>query len=240
MALLSNDWITMPLLDFEYKQYILLDYLKQLETCFHENKIYPYLSDVKAKLKSLSSLIDLKNDLDTTEFKRLNKPIGFDFNEFELAYKKRVSDTEALSEISAIMGFALPLFQKYSCAGETLKNEIETKLHLIPVGILPLQNKEGYLFLNATKQTRIYRYRYSIISAVDENLSYQDLRTTYITTVSNSVSNTLENIKYTLIKEIKELPNPAVYFIEAEKEFPFIETLLPLAKYKLMSALNFL
>ena len=46
--------------------------------------------------------------------------------------------------------------------------------------------------------------------------------------------NTYENIKSELIKIRSELPNPAVYSIETELKFPVEETLLPVAKRRLV------
>jgi len=46
--------------------------------------------------------------------------------------------------------------------------------------------------------------------------------------------NTYENIKSELIRHKKELPNPAVYSIETELNYPVEETLLPVAKRSLV------
>jgi hypothetical protein len=45
-----------------------------------------------------------------------------------------------------------------------------------------------------------------------------------------NLSNTYEQIKYSLIKNRSDLPNPAVYSIETDLAFPVEETLLPIAK----------
>jgi hypothetical protein len=46
--------------------------------------------------------------------------------------------------------------------------------------------------------------------------------------------NTYENIKAELLRNKKDLPNPAVYSIETELSFPISETLLPVAKRSLV------
>jgi hypothetical protein len=239
MALLSNNWITEPLIDFEYKQYILLDYIKKLNQYFDTNKIYPYLSDIKSKLESLKNLSAIKEDINNSKSNNLKELTGFDFKEFKLVYKKRISESEAISEIEAIIEYALPLFKNYWEVGENLKKIIDAKLQLSPIGILPIRNKDGYLLLNQFKKTRVYRYHYSTILNFDVNKRYQDIKTVYLTTVTNSITNTFENIKYVLLKEYKDLSNPAVYLIDSDHEFPFIETVLPLAKQKLLAELNF-
>jgi hypothetical protein len=46
--------------------------------------------------------------------------------------------------------------------------------------------------------------------------------------------NTYENIKSELIRHRTMLPNPAVYGIETDLRFPIEETLLPIAKRRLV------
>ena len=46
-----------------------------------------------------------------------------------------------------------------------------------------------------------------------------------------------EALKIDLIKEFPELPNPATYSFNIEVDFPFNETILPIAKRKLIRRL---
>jgi hypothetical protein len=78
------------------------------------------------------------------------------------------------------------------------------------------------------KATRVYQYRLSIFEKHNEN--YRSIKTAYIEMMQRSMVNTYENIKYDLIKSRNELPNPAVYSIETQLNFPVEETLLPIAK----------
>jgi exonuclease V gamma subunit len=45
-------------------------------------------------------------------------------------------------------------------------------------------------------------------------------------------------IKLDLVEERRDLPNPATYFFETQLDFPFEETMLPVAKRKLMRYLS--
>jgi hypothetical protein len=51
------------------------------------------------------------------------------------------------------------------------------------------------------------------------------------------MTNTYENIKSELIRNRKDLPNPAVYSIETDLKYPVEETLLPVAKRRLVKFL---
>jgi hypothetical protein len=52
------------------------------------------------------------------------------------------------------------------------------------------------------------------------------------------MAHTYENIKYDLIKNNSTISNPAVYSIETELIFPIEETLLPIAKRRLVKYIS--
>lgn len=45
------------------------------------------------------------------------------------------------------------------------------------------------------------------------------------------------DIKHNLIEKFPELQNPATYYFETSIDFPFVETILPVAKRKLVRTL---
>jgi hypothetical protein len=82
----------------------------------------------------------------------------------------------------------------------------------------------------------VYQYRLTIFEKHDEK--YRNIRTDYIHQWQRTVSNTPENIKGELIRNRKELPNPAVYNIQTELKYPLEETLLPIAKRSFVKYLS--
>src|SRR5690606_11093562 len=110
----------------------------------------------------------------------------------------------------------------------------EHQLSLNPIGIIPLYKEEGYLLLktNTIYETRAYRYKMTLIQSSGER--YRGIRTDFIGSYRNSLIHTFEAIKRQLIQERKELPNPATYLIESEKQYPVDETLLPIASRMLV------
>ncbi len=60
MATLNKNWITEKAIDFEYKKYILLAYLKQVSQNFEENKLYPSLAELIGHYKLLISIKENK------------------------------------------------------------------------------------------------------------------------------------------------------------------------------------
>ena len=107
---------------------------------------------------------------------------------------------------------------------------VEDKLDIAPVGLIPLDNSEGYFFLNNGhhKDTHVYQYRLTFFEKQDEK--YRGIKADYIDCWHRSFSSTYEHIKSELIKKKTDLPNPAVYALETSLSFPVEETLLPIAK----------
>ena len=61
MMKLSENWITEKLVDLEYKQYILLAYLKEIKKEFQLNKLFPHFEDLKMHHQMLQE-IECKTD----------------------------------------------------------------------------------------------------------------------------------------------------------------------------------
>ena len=56
MNKLSPNWITEKHIDFEYKKYLLLAYLTEVNNHFEKNILYPCFSDVIEHYKNVTSL----------------------------------------------------------------------------------------------------------------------------------------------------------------------------------------
>ena len=52
----------------------------------------------------------------------------------------------------------------------------------------------------------------------------------HVKTTARSLSNTYEHIKLQLIREFASLPNPSVFLIHSKMKFPYVQTLVPVAK----------
>jgi hypothetical protein len=157
-----------------------------------------------------------------------------DLQNFKLHYESMVSDEEYMEVIEEIIDFAMPLFKDHLRQGTELYDFVEDKMKIFPVGMVPLHNKEGYLFVksNPKKDTRVFEYSVTIFESANEK--YRGIKTQYLTSYKSSHTNTYENIKVDLIRQIKKMPNPAVYAAEAQLEFPLEETILPIAKRALV------
>ena len=141
-----------------------------------------------------------------------------------------IEDDGVMSELESIIDFALPQIKGSLNEGSVIYEFVESKCEISPVGVTPLYAKEGYLFVTQPpeKETNIYRYQVSIYEGSQEQL--RSLNTEFIDKLEKSPMTTYENLKLSLIRKFRDMPNPAAYLILAKMKFPFTETLMPVAK----------
>lgn len=227
MKALSETWFTEDYIDFELKKYTLLAYLTEVNKYFNENKLYPLLADVIFHYNNIVSFKENKRFLQEHFPKQLTE---VNMQRLQLAYQKMIEDDELMKELEDIIAYAANKIKHTIKTGAEIYEFVETKLSIEPVGLIPLDINEGYLLIKDGhyNATIVYQYRLTFYENQDEK--YRGIRTDYIQRWERKVSNSPEYIKSELLRNRKELPNPAVYNIETDLTYPLEETLLPIAK----------
>ncbi len=230
MKLLSETWFADGYIDFELKKYTLLAYLQEINKYFHEHKLYPQLADVIFHYNNLVAFRENKKFLQEQFPKKFT---GIQLERLQVLYEQMMKDDELMQQLEEIIHYAAQQMRTTITSGTELYEMVEDKLKISPVGIIPLEQSEGYFFLsNNISLTRVYEYRLSIYEKHDEK--FRSMRTEFIDSWYRTISNTYEHIKSELLKSRTHLPNPAVYLIHAEVNLPIEETLLPVAKRSLV------
>jgi hypothetical protein len=227
MEKLSKDWLTQGLIDFEYKKYVLMAYLKKVRDSFNRVELYPFLADLVFHYRNLLAVKENKALIRESFPKEISLE---EFRKLELSYKAMVEDDAIMSELESIIDFSLPQIKSSLQEGSVIYEYVESQCEIAPIGVTPLYAKEGYLFvtLPPEKETAIYRYQVSIFEGSQEQL--RSLNTELIERVEKRPLHTYERLKLDLIRRFKEMPNPATYLILSKVRFPFTETLMPVAK----------
>jgi hypothetical protein len=231
MATLNQNWLTEGLIDFEYKKYLLLAYLQEVGKQFDEKRLYPKLSELMDHYTNIKVFRDKKIAVSKDFPKEISK---LDFEKLKVEYQKLFEDDELINELDTIAQFALPQIENKLGLGKELYEEVEDKLEVFPVGIIPLRNDEGYFFLSdyLKKAVNVYYYQISIFENMQEK--FRGINVKFLYNYTTSISNTYEKIKYQLIEEHAHLPHPATYAVEFKESFPLSETMLPIAKRSLV------
>jgi len=218
--------------DLESAQYQFLGGLKHVRDAFKQNVIYPHLGQLIGLHHSLVTLIEKVDDV------RDSVPgvvRDLDLENKTIIYEKQELDDDQFTRLDDLMRWALPLIQEAIEEGRTIFEFVEENMTLEEVGIVPSYVREGYLLIPDRSESMLHvlRYELTIFSGNEER--YQSLKTTQIKSVRRgAVEVSPSSIKLDLVSENRALPNPATYHFVTDLEFPFNETLLPVAKRKLM------
>ncbi len=231
MEKLKHDWLTEGLIDYEYKKYVLLAYLKDIRQRFDKSELYPFMSDLIFHYRNILKVKENKKLMYENFPETLSKA---DFQRLQLTYDKVVNDDDVMKELEDIISFALPEIQSTLEDGKELHEFVEENIELVPVGLSPIYDQEGYLLLKLanTREVSIYRYQVTLFEHADEK--YRSMTTEFLMNDFSNISRTYENIKVELTRKFTELPNPATYLALSKLKFPLVETLLPVAKRMLV------
>jgi hypothetical protein len=235
MKSLGLNWFIEGSVDFEHKKYILLDYLQEINRHFDKSKLYPNLSDLIFHFNNLLYFKKNKAMLQQAFPQRLTKA---DLEAVKLTYQKIVDDDSTMLEIEQIIAYALQKMDPAIQTGKEIYDFVESRLDINPVGIVPLMPYHGYFSLrNGRERTnRIYEYQITIFENMDDK--YRGININFIETYEQSIANTPEAVKLDLIRRNKNLPNPAVYYVQSDINFPLEQTLLPVAKRSLVKYIS--
>lgn len=232
MKKLSANWFAEGLIDFEYKQYVLLAYLQAVHKHFDDQLLYPALSEVVFHYNNLLQFQASKKALHDQLVSRMlpmstTEPV-----------ENLLAEDHVMLELDAIVDFALPQLQQSVEQGKLIYESVEHQLFWTPIGLLPIYKKEGYLFIQTGNRHDIHVFQYAINLVTHESETYSGIHTQYITCLQHSLGTTFEHMKLQLIRDYQELPNPATYLLESKRIYPILETLLPIAKRQLMAIVS--
>ncbi len=235
MKQLSETWFAEGYIDFELKKYTLLAYLQEVNKYFDQNKLYPQLADVVFHYHNLVAFRENKKFLQEHFPKKMT---GIQLEKLQMLYEQMIEDDELMQQLEEIIQFAADTLKSTVQTGAGIYEFVEDKININPVGLIPLDQQEGYFFLSTgnNKIARTYHYRLSIFEKHDEK--YRSIKTVLVNKWQRGIAVTYEHTKSELIKHFNQLPNPAVYSIETGLTFPVDETLLPIAKRSLVKFLT--
>ncbi|HEY0245070.1 MAG TPA: hypothetical protein VGC01_05865 [Mucilaginibacter sp.] len=235
MKSLGLNWFIEGSIDFEYKKYILLDYLQEINRHFDKSRLYPNLSDLMFHYNNLLYFKKDKSVLQQAFPLRLTQA---DVDAVKLTYEKIVQDDDTMQQIENIITYALTKMDPAIQTGREIYDFVESRLNIDPIGVMPLMPYHGYFSLcNGKEKTNwIYEYRLTIFENKDDK--YRGINVQFVDTYERSIVNTPEAIKLNLINRNKFLPNPAVYYVYTDIAFPLEQTLLPVAKRSLVKYIS--
>lgn len=232
MHSLTLDLFTQSGTDLEAAQYRILAALTGMERSFHHNSLYPGLAD----LLELNAILEtIRRNSDSLTRSGARTLTGVDLDKRSLIFDAVPADQAAVERTLELVTWAMPTIKRLSDEGLAMFDFVSQSMRVDEVGIVPLYRDEGYIVVpdHLGKVVHVFRYELSLFTADDE--PYRAMKTVEVDTrpVAGVVP-APESIKMDLVATYKDLPNPATFLLDAELDFPFDATILPVAKRKLM------
>jgi hypothetical protein len=231
MKSLGVNWFIEGSIDFEHKKYILLDYLQEINHHFDRSKLYPNLTDL---IFHYNNLLDFKRNKTVLQQAFPQQMTKADIEAVTLTYQKIIQDDGSMREIESIISYALHKMDPAIQTGKEIYDFVESHLNIDPVGLVPLMPYSGYFSLRNGKERTNWVYEYQITIFENKDDKFRGIHINFVDTYEQSITVTPEAIKLDLISRHKHLPNPAVYYVVSDINFPLEQTLLPVAKRSLV------
>lgn len=236
MKKLESDWFFKNMVDFEYQQYILLDYIQKAREEYNKNKLYPAFADLIFHYNNLKDYKENFLKIKSSFPKEIEK---VDHENKKIIYQqKEETNSELVQEIEKIINFSIPKLKEGIDEGKKIYNFVQKQTKFDVIGIEPLYRNEGYLLIRKNKKIHIFRYSLFI---QEKNIFDQIegvVNTRKVNEMQSSLLNNVEKIKKELTKNYPELPNPATYFFDVNIDYPLEETILPIMKNKFLYNTN--
>ncbi len=221
--------------DAEIAQYTVLSGMQEYHREFSRSRLYPSLSDLIRLHQELTDFIQSRDEMQR-RFPQVLKRI--DEQGPQLVFEPTTPENPHLDAITEVIRWALPLIQRAIEEGTEIYNFVEERISIEGVGLMPVYCDEGYWFVPENRRSLLHLMRYEISLYSSSAGRHRTLKTTLLESIEQGpVARTPESLKLSLLEKYHELPNPATFQCDTDLEFPYAETMLPVAKRKFMAHL---
>ena len=126
--------------------------MNEINRHFNENKLYPQLGDLVFHYNNIVAFRENKKYLQEHFPKKLT---GLQIEKLQVLYEQLIADNELMQELEDIINFSADEMKTTLSCGAEIYEFVEENLTIMPIGLVPLDNQEGYFFLSAgdTKTT---------------------------------------------------------------------------------------
>ncbi|HWP82345.1 MAG TPA: hypothetical protein VNN76_06795 [Bacteroidota bacterium] len=222
--------------DHEASQYIVLKGLREFQSEFSHNRLYPALAEL-IELHSTLELVLAEREEYRAKLPRQIKSI--DLKNKRIIFEQPAQEGADFEQVMELIQWALPRIRQIIDEGTRIYDFVDENIRVEEVGILPIYKEEGYYFVPEHRASQLHLLRYEISLFTSEDGKYRSLRTRVLDSLRQEhIHRSPEAIKLDLIRQYQDMPNPATFVCETDLEFPFSETILPIAKRKLMARLS--
>ncbi len=218
--------------DFEVRQYHVLQGLKTLRSELHHNRLYPALAELSDLIAVLEDFMQRKSEIQSRLPQRLK---DIDIENRRLVYEPLKGNEADVQRAAELIEWAMPHIRQILDEATEIYRFVDERIQIEHVGIMPMYREEGYWFVPENAASRLHLLRYQVALFTSTTERFRTLKTSLLESLEQAyIQYSPESIKLDLIEKYHDMPNPATYACETDLDFPYAETILPVAKRKLM------
>lgn len=237
MTTLDVKKLTSTTSDWETNEYVILSKVKDWLNQLNRNKLFPSLDESR----------DLNQSLEDIVRENIDCKLWFDneirarrINERFTVYEKAHQIGFKLDRMFDFIKWALKINKQVIIEGEIIKEFVENNIQLRKISTAEKNfHGKGYFALPDNKKELLNVYLYEAVWDWSREHISQRLQSKLIRSIPQQlVKNPVEQLMFEFINFSQELYDPVVYIFETDLDFPYKETILPLAEERLLNVLG--
>lgn len=223
--------------DWETNQYTILNKVKEWSNNLHRNKLFP---SIEESIQLNLALEDILRDNIESKLWFDNEIRSRKINERFIVYEKAHQIGNQLDKLFTFIDWALDLNKPVLEEGRVIKNFVDENLFIKRISTIERNyNGKGYFTLPNNKNQFLNIYLYEIMLDWSEDNLYQRMSSNLVRSIPYYlIEKSIEEIVIDFINSSQTLYEPVVYVFETDLDFPFKETMFPIAEEKLLKHLS--
>jgi len=223
--------------DWESNQYKILIKVKEWLFNFSKNRLFPYIEEA---IQLNLALEDLLRENIECKLWFDNEIRGRKVNERVIVYEKAHQIGNQLDKLLNFIDWALQLNRPVLEEGRIIKNFVEENLSIKRISKVEKNyHGKGYFSLPDNKNGVLYIYLYEIIWDWSHENLFQRINSTLVRSIPLQViHNPMGELMMNFINYSQDLHEPVAYIFETDLDFPYQETMFPIAEEKLLNYLS--
>lgn len=219
--------------DMESAQFQILAHLKTYYDEFRHTRLYPALADLIDLTKTLEGILQEQAGL---EHRLPHELKTIDWVNQKLVFEPIPVPSGDVERVLDLIRWALPRIYAAIEEGRRVYDFVDENLHLEEVGLMPMYREEGYAFIPEHRASLLHLLKYEVSLFTAEHCRFRTIKTRLLKSLKQQfIQLSPEYLKLQLVEEHHELPNPATFQFATDFDFPYAETILPVAKRKLIA-----
>ena len=222
--------------DWESNQYTLLSRIKEWSLQLHKNKLFPALEESFQLNESLEEI--LKENLECKWWfdseiraRKLNERIT--------VYEKAQQIGIQLDKLIEFVVWAIKLNKKVTDEGIIIKEFVEDNLFIRQLSDEKNYLGKGYFSIPDNKKQILNIYLYEINWNWSQSDLLHYLQTKLVRSIPfEMIDHPIEKVMEDFVNYSQKLYDPVVYVLETDLDFPFNETIYPVAEEILLSTIR--